>query len=215
MYIFKKWVMDLVVRDREIESIRGHLIPVLLNCQHRPDYLKRMGIDKMLVAARDLLAPAHLMSTSGIASNNEVLCIALVQKEGSTARVNTVASYIHVNRLLVKSVDESERVSASAEINSKTQIGTDSMVGQGTIIDERCSVKKSIIGKHCIIGKNVKISNSIVMDYCHIEEGVKIDGAVLCNRARIGARCHIKDAEIGGGCIVPCDTTLKSESLVE
>jgi translation initiation factor eIF-2B subunit gamma len=43
-------------------------------------------------------------------------------------------------------------------------VGPDSLVGEGTRVDERCSVKHSVIGAHCQIGKNVKIVNSILMD---------------------------------------------------
>lgn len=50
------------------------------------------------------------------------------------------------------------------------QIGPDSMIGEGSKMGERCSVKKSVIGSHCTIGKNVQISRSIIMDYVVIED---------------------------------------------
>lgn len=45
------------------------------------------------------------------------------------------------------------------------------MVGDGTSIGARCSIKKSIIGRHCNIGNNVKIINSVIMDYVTIKDG--------------------------------------------
>jgi len=44
------------------------------------------------------------------------------------------------------------------------------MVGEGSRIGERCSVKKSVIGKHCTIGKNVKINNAILMDHVTVQD---------------------------------------------
>ncbi len=64
-----------------------------------------------------------------------------------------------------------QRVPTSAEVSSSTQIGPDSLVGRGSKIGDKCTVKKSIIGSHCNIGKNVKITNSVIMDYVVLEDG--------------------------------------------
>jgi len=50
------------------------------------------------------------------------------------------------------------------------QVGPESMIGEGSKIGERCSVKKSSVGAHCIVGKNVKLVNTVVMDYVVIED---------------------------------------------
>lgn len=46
LYIFKKWVLDLVVKNKNIGSIKADLVPLLLSCQHREDIVKKEGIDK-------------------------------------------------------------------------------------------------------------------------------------------------------------------------
>src|SRR5271170_7073366 len=94
------------------------------------------------------------------------------------------------------------RISPSAEISSKTQVGTDSLVADSTRIDERCSVKRSAIGAHCVIGRNVKISSSVIMDHVEIKDDVKLDGCIVCNNARILERSQLKDCEVGGGYVV-------------
>ena len=110
------------------------------------------------------------------------------------------------------------------------------MVGEGSRIGERVSVKKSVIGAHCTIGKNVKIVNSVVMDYVEIEDkcvvffdplfvfqlrtdiifscSVRIDNTVVCNNAKIMEKATLKDCEVGGGMIVEKDTNAKGEQFV-
>lgn len=51
------------------------------------------------------------------------------------------------------------------------QVGPDSMVGSGSSIGEKVSIKKSTIGQHCVIKDRVKITNSVVMDHVTIHEG--------------------------------------------
>ncbi|XJO71589.1 hypothetical protein BDV3_001075 [Batrachochytrium dendrobatidis] len=212
LYIFRKWVLDLVSKNKNLSSIKNDLVPLLLECQHRESVLKREGIDKLMAAGNsDLFARALMYSTSGHEPTPQnVTCNAVVYRDGFTARGNTVWSYSELNRHVVKHMTES-RVQASAEVNAKAQVGHDSLVGEGTKIDERCSVKKSVIGNHCKIGKNVKITNSIIMDYVHIEDGVKIDESVVCNNAKVGAHALLKDCRVGAEQIVPSETIGKGE----
>ena len=54
------------------------------------------------------------------------------------------------------------------------------MVGEGSQICEKVSIKKSIIGKHVTIGDRVKIANSVIMDHVTVKDGsvcisIKID----------------------------------------
>lgn len=51
------------------------------------------------------------------------------------------------------------------------QIGVDCVVGQGTKVGERCTIKRSVIGKHCHIEDKVKIINSVIMNHVTISAG--------------------------------------------
>ena len=64
------------------------------------------------------------------------------------------------------------------------QVGTDTIVGTGTKIGEKTSVKRSVVGDHCNIGKNVKISNCVIMDYVTIEDG--------CVNTHTPSFCHLR-----------------------
>ncbi|KAI8920563.1 nucleotide-diphospho-sugar transferase [Entophlyctis helioformis] len=227
LYVFRRWVLELLVRNKTISSVKNELVPLLLECQHRESVAKREGVDKL--ASLDIFerAMAHMMGRSERplagqalpvpdtdAASHGIFCNALVYRSGFTARANTVWSYSEVNRHMVKGYTEA-RVPASAVINPKTQVGGDSLVGEGSMIDERSSVKKSIIGNHCTVGKNVKITNSIIMDYVNIEDNVKLEGCVVCSNAKIGERAQLKDCEVSAEKIVAADTVGKNETYVD
>jgi NDP-sugar pyrophosphorylase family protein len=98
-----------------------------------------------------------------------IFCNAFVFKDGFSARLGSISDYYLLNRHAIKTLKE-DHISSNAIVDQKTQVGNDSMVGQGTTIAERCSVKKTVIGQHCKIGQNVKLANSIIMDYVTIED---------------------------------------------
>lgn len=46
LYIFKKWVIDVIAKSKSISSIRLDLVPLLLECQYRSNLVHKEGIDK-------------------------------------------------------------------------------------------------------------------------------------------------------------------------
>ena len=113
------------------------------------------------------------------------------------ARANTLPTYLECNRHLLRILSGDAHgaplpLSFGANINTpvpagkgasaagpsvtsgidpKAQISADSLVGQGTSIAERTTVKRSIIGKNTTIGRNAKIQGCVIMDGCTIGEG--------------------------------------------
>ena len=98
-------------------------------------------------------------------------------------RVNSLAGYWELNRRLVRylsslhpSVRPSagqklDRTSASRSALSATaQISSDSVVGEGTQVGERASLKKCIVGRHCHIARGVKLTGCVVWDFVTIGE---------------------------------------------
>lgn len=56
-------------------------------------------------------------------------------------------------------------------IDTKSNISTDSLIGDSTRVGERSTIKRSVIGRHCIIGKNVKLVGCILMEHCIVGDG--------------------------------------------
>ena len=95
----------------------------------------------------------------------------------------------------------------------------DCVVGAGTKIGEKCSIKKSVIGRHCHIEDKVKIINSVIMNHVTISAGYEhlfllllrpsvvtrsfvfhrctVNGSIICNNVHMKPGCTIKDSQIG------------------
>jgi len=73
---------------------------------------------------------------------------------------------------------------------SLVQVGPDSMVGDGTRIDERTVVKRSVVGRQCVIGRDVKIINSVLMDHVTVPDRCGGGGATHRAVAPKHAECH-------------------------
>lgn len=129
-------------------------------------------------------------------------------------RVNTIPAYFDLHRHIDHPLS-SPRIASTAEISPNAQVGPDSIVGEGTKIGERTSVKKTVIGSHCVIGKFVKLSNSIIMDYVVIEDGAKLENCIVSSGANLGAKCNLRDCEIGSRFSVSSGTSAKGERLLE
>ncbi|KAI9145379.1 nucleotide-diphospho-sugar transferase [Paraphysoderma sedebokerense] len=214
LYIFKKWVIDLIAQKKQLSSIRSELLPFLIKCQYVKDFVQEEDIEHLVLAKQSSLTEARNFSTcSSTPKASGVSCQVFTYTQGYSGRANTVPGYCDINRYMAKSSDN--RIAASAEISSKTQVGPDSMVGEGSKIGDRCSVKKSVIGSHCTIGKNVKITNSVIMDYVEIHDDVKLEGVVICNNAKIEEKCQMKDCEIGASHVVEKESAFSSVSSVK
>jgi translation initiation factor eIF-2B subunit gamma len=199
LYIFKKWVIDYIAKSKSISSIRLDLVPLLLECQYRPNLVKKEGIDKLLLAHSDPFVQAYAYSSRG-QKKEGVSCTAVVCRDSLSVRLNKRSNYSEMNRYVVK--DATSRIAMNTEISPKTQVGQDSMVGDGSKIGDRCSVKKSVVGSHCTIGQNVKISGSIIMDYVTIEDGVSLVGCIICNGAIIQSSVSLKQCDVGSKFVV-------------
>ncbi|CAG8593747.1 4905_t:CDS:10 [Ambispora gerdemannii] len=185
LYIFKRWIIDLVAQRKAISSVKEHLVPLLLKCQYQKKLLEIEGINKRKTQENFQRRALEYSTTWEKEDDDEypVRCHIYIYKDGFCGRGNTV--------------------------------GNDSMIGEDTKIDERTSIKRSTIGAHCVIGKNVKINNSILMDHVIVQDFAKLDGCVVCNNAKIEEKAQLKDCEIGGRFVVESGLQAKNEQLVE
>jgi translation initiation factor eIF-2B subunit gamma len=84
-------------------------------------------------------------------------------------RVNSLAGYWELNRRFIRSLAGSSRPTDDL-ISPSAQISPDSLLGEGTRVGERASVKKCIVGRHCVIGKGAKLTGCILWDFVTVEE---------------------------------------------
>lgn len=73
----------------------------------------------------------------------------------------------------------------SVQLGSKATVSAGCIVGKGSVLGDKCSVKRSIIGSTCKLGNNVKIMSSIVMDDVIVEEGSHIQNSIICSGSHL------------------------------
>ncbi|KAJ4724518.1 translation initiation factor eIF-2B subunit gamma [Melia azedarach] len=146
-----------------------------------------------------------------IASNNKY-CV----------RLNSIQSFMDINRDVIGEANhlsgyslsaQNNIIHPSAELGSKTTVGPHCMLGEGSQMGDKCSVKRSVIGRHCRIGSNVKVVNSVVMNHVTIGDGCSIQGSVVCSNVQLQERVTLKDCQVGAGYVVSAGCEYKGESL--
>ncbi|XP_022110388.1 translation initiation factor eIF-2B subunit gamma-like [Acanthaster planci] len=243
MYILKKWVLDFLGDNkigRTYSTIKGELIPYLVRKQFSRPKTGQLGpqLDSMESVALqqdkdlssyggldDLTKKARAMSSwnehSGDMSDyyqhgDTLRCHTYIMDSGFCIRANTLAAYCEANRQIPQQrqlVGEDPLIHPTATIKTKSQVGQDSMLGEGTTIGEKVSVKRSIIGKHCIVGDKVKIINSVVMDHVNISEGCTIQGSIVCGNTHVSEAVEMKDCLIGSSQNIPPKAKYSNEVI--
>jgi NDP-sugar pyrophosphorylase family protein len=84
----------------------------------------------------------------------------------------------------------------TSEMGWKSTVGPYCMLGDGSTLGERCSIKRSVVGRHCRIGSNVKIINSVVMNYVTVEDGSLIQNSIICSNVILQERSMLKDCQV-------------------
>ncbi|KAI7867027.1 nucleotide-diphospho-sugar transferase [Spinellus fusiger] len=229
LYIFKRWVLDMVADKESISSISEDLIPLLVKCQYQKKMVEREMVEKYAANNKNLLSTALALSTTlseGVSDDfssgsvlspgfkSPVKTYVFIYRGGFCGRGNTIASYSELNRHAIKQGEQIVRIAPTTEVAAKTQVGNDSIIGEYTKIDERSSIKKSCVGAHCVIGKNVKIANSVIMDHVVIADNAKVDGCVICNNAKVLEKASLKDCDVAAQYVVEKESQVKGEKLV-
>lgn len=237
LYIIKKWVVDYLAENKSISSIKGELIPYLVNKQfqkHEKENTAVSGspvqdsanskIDIYDFAKEDdvMLYTRELSSWSGtltdIDHHNVIRCHAYVMESGTCLRTNTVPLYMEANRQIPKLLPsltskEIPLIHSKASINPKSQVGNDCMLDESVSVGEKVSIKRSVIGKHTTIGEKVKISNSVIMDHVTIKDSCNIQGSIICTNAYIKENASLKDCQVGDSHTIPEKADVKGEAL--
>ncbi|KAF4089794.1 hypothetical protein AMELA_G00070750 [Ameiurus melas] len=221
LYCFKRSVVDFLVDNKSISSLRGELVPYLVRKQFAKDLqtddkqteenqtkkdanssleiLSSSKDDGLLELARDRSCwNDHRGDMSEAYHGGKLRCYVHVMEDGVCYRVNTLAAYVEANRVAPKLVEEPP-VHPSAVVSERSLVGGDSIIGALSQIADKTSIKRSTIGTSTTVKEKVKITNSIIMNGVTIEEGCNIQGSVICNNATIGRGADIKYCLVGSG----------------
>ncbi|KAJ7960497.1 translation initiation factor eIF-2B subunit gamma [Quillaja saponaria] len=149
-------------------------------------------------------------------------CVYIASNNKYCARLNSIQAYNDINRDVIGEANylsgysfsaQNNIIHPSAELGAKTTVGPHCMLGEGSQMGDKCSVKRSVIGRHCRIGSNVKVVNSVVMDHVTIGDGCSIQGSVICSNVQLQDRAVLKDCQVGAGFVVAAGSECKGEAL--
>ncbi|XP_074263010.1 uncharacterized protein LOC141585849 [Silene latifolia] len=161
---------------------------------------------------------------AGVPKRTHKCCVYIASKDKYCVRLNSIQAYSDINRDVIGEAShlsgysfspQNNIIHPSAEIGSKTTVGPHCMLGEGSQMGDKCSVKRSVIGRHCRIGSNVKIVNSVVMDHVTIGDGCSIQSSVICSTVQLQERAVLKDCQVGAGFVVTAGSEYKGESLAK
>ena len=106
--------------------------------------------------------------------------------ETDVCRREVVASE-HADRLLDAKLNakHGNYVHEGVQLGSKTTVASACMVGRGSSLGDKCSVKRSVLGANCRLGANVKIINSVLMDGIVVDDGCHVQNSIVCSGAHL------------------------------
>ncbi len=134
-------------------------------------------------------------------------------------RANNWVRYCEANRLVLA------RQKATAQLGQhlkpvksdsiRSFVDASSLVGAGSTVGERCSIKRTVVGASCRVGDRVRLTNCILQEGVTVEEGAVLQGALLCAGASVGVNAEIRDCIVGHGQAVHGLAKHTNESLTE
>ena len=100
-------------------------------------------------------------------------------------------------------------VDPTCELGQKTTVGPACVVGAGSRLAERTSIKRSVLGRNVRVGANVRVVNSVVGDNVVLEDGCSVTGSALGAGASLGERSAVRDCLVGAGYTLPAGGDFK------
>ncbi|XP_044483374.1 translation initiation factor eIF-2B subunit gamma isoform X2 [Mangifera indica] len=217
VYAFKRSVLQEVLDQKDtFQSLKQDVLPYLVRSQLKSEVLLN-GVQQAEETGNE---KGH--DGSAPVRRTHKCCAYIASNSKYCVRLNSIQAFMDINRDVIGEASHLSGYSfsaqkyimhPSAEIGSKTTIGPQCMVGEGSQMGDKCSVKRSVVGRHCRIGSNVKVVNSIVMNHVTIGDGCSIQGSVICSNAQLQERVVLKDCQVGAGFVVSAGCEHKGESL--
>ena len=195
VYLFKRWILDLVRKKEEFRSIKDHLIPFLVNRDGRT--LEDPSLKITSPVRRQISSDTVLEEEDSWEETERFKVFSVIFPADMNVfggRANSIKSYLSLSMDLMGDEVKSTK-SESSDLVDKTQRPWP-LIKKGfnrffqskedapekklwkklrgfiaaELPNERPKGTNCVIGKSVVLGKNVKLSNSILMDGVKIED---------------------------------------------
>lgn len=196
VYIFRKGVIDTLIREAVITSIKGEFLPCLVQKQFTDGTRAATELpavddeaeNDVIEAAFKKLEPMTgdrrglLLRPIDESSSHATRCLVQVIRQGFCIRSNSLPGYMEANKVIASG--DSDKCKGKNFVNS--------ILGKNSTCVENSRFIRSVIGSNCIIKANAKVSDSVIMDGVTVDEGCEIRGSVICADARIGKKSSLE-----------------------
>lgn len=215
-YVFRYEALKFILNSNaSLLDIQKHLVPYMVRYQlvsNQPtstQLLDRTSSTNLTLSGSS--SNARLASGSGI--KEETIgydVVAYTAPLGSHCiRVCSTSSYADANRDVVSPdlafsyLEDAPNtrgdafIAAEVEIGNKVTIAGGSMVGKGSVLGDRCSIKRSVVGEGCMVGPGSKIINSVIQKGVFLGDGCHIQNSIICSGSKLVSKVGLKDCLVG------------------
>ncbi|KAK0167537.1 hypothetical protein PV327_004923 [Microctonus hyperodae] len=235
-YIINKWVVDFLVYNKSFSTLKGELLPYIVNKQ-QSNLSKSTSEDKNLsviamnprddifrfAVTNDLDKLVKKMSafndhsydSEKVYHGDVIKCYAHISDKFGL-RTNTIQMYSFANSKVpeLSLFDLKKELISPLAIVKTSQI-VNSCIDEDTLVDEKTSIRTSHIGPNAIIKSKTRIGDSIIMQNVTINERCVIQNCILCSGCVIEEGSELRDCLVGAQHVVSSGTNLTREILVE
>uniref|UniRef100_A0A1E1XS26 Translation initiation factor eIF2B subunit gamma n=1 Tax=Amblyomma sculptum TaxID=1581419 RepID=A0A1E1XS26_AMBSC len=219
VYLLNKWLLPYLLKDENITTIKGELVPLLTRYQFKnvpkqsedvvdgeqteTDIFRYAPVKGSDFPGVDLGDDYHLGDAG--AHKNPVRCYAYIAEGAFLVRTNTVAGYMEANR---------QAHQLNKEIFPHIAGGRfDNIAPEKVEFGEKSSARHCVLGQNCRIGAQAKVSDSVLLDGVTVGDGASIQGCIVCGAQEIGTGAVLKNCIVAHKKNVAADAKHANEVL--
>ncbi|KAK9458108.1 nucleotide-diphospho-sugar transferase [Dipodascopsis uninucleata] len=141
----------------------------------------------------------------------ETVGVYVVPKNYTFIRCKSISTYFEANRIILKQTPYTPPPQAATA--NGAAVGRDSLVGIGTILGEKTSIKRSIVGSDCTFGRECRLTGCVIMDGVVLGNGIQLENCIIGNGVIVQDRCRLIGCTVEGRYVVPRGSQFKNEIL--
>lgn len=134
-------------------------------------------------------------------------------KECTFIRADNIPAYVESNRYIMSLRAKELQQPVQPKEKGAATVGADSVVGEGTVLGERTSVKKTVVGNQCSIGKRCRLTGCVLLDGITVGDDVVMENCVIGQGATVETKARLTNCNIEGGYTVNKAFQAKGETL--
>lgn len=209
IYIFKHHLLEFLHKNADKVVLKAEIIPSLVSKQfcklhtnevtdHLEDDVNMVSYHKRADYEIELKEKLEFFSPRNVTQNNcfrriplsrPTDCHAVVFKDLIAHRVNTIGSFLDTNK-------DARSIFNMLEAKN-IQTYKDSLLGDNSVIGDKCVIKRSSIGNNCKIGERVKLFDCVIMDNVEIDSKCNLNECIIGGNSKIGPKCDMKLTIVG------------------